>query len=69
LNASGKIGQSLAHPGAISMAAMQSRYSKEEFTRCLRVHSQVEMKNHGKTMAINIETGKFEVVNDAITVY
>lgn len=34
-----------------------------------QVRSQVETENHGKIMAINIETEEFEVVNDAITVY
>jgi len=49
------------------MTARQPRYSKEEFARAgdeiyeSQVRPQVEEGNHGKIVAINIETGDFEV--------
>jgi hypothetical protein len=49
------------------MAVRQPRYSKEEFARRgdeiyeTQVRSQVEAGNHGKIVAIDIETGDFEV--------
>lgn len=49
------------------MTVRQPRYSKEEFARRgdeiyeSQVRSQVEADNHGKIVAINIETGAFEV--------
>jgi hypothetical protein len=49
------------------MAVRQPRYSKEEFARRgdeiyeTQVRSQVEEGNHGKIVAIDIETGDFEV--------
>ncbi len=49
------------------MAVRQPRYSKEEFARRgneiyeSHVRSQVEEGNHGKIVAIDIETGAFEV--------
>ncbi|WP_159787264.1 hypothetical protein [Sodalinema gerasimenkoae] len=49
------------------MTVRQSRYSKEEFARRgdeiyeSQVRSQVEEGNHGKIVAIDIETGAFEV--------
>ncbi|MGL5939696.1 MAG: hypothetical protein ACRC2S_04810 [Waterburya sp.] len=49
------------------MTIRQPRYSKEEFARRgdeiyqSQVHQQVEKGNHGKIVAINIETGDFEV--------
>ncbi|NJR52255.1 MAG: hypothetical protein HC780_24445 [Leptolyngbyaceae cyanobacterium CSU_1_3] len=49
------------------MAVRQPRYSKEEFARRgdeiyeSQVRSQVEEGNHGKIVAIDIETGAFEV--------
>lgn len=49
------------------MTARQPRYSKEEFARVgdeiyeSQVRPQVEEGNHGKIVAINIETGDFEV--------
>jgi hypothetical protein len=51
----------------------QPRYSKEEFAHrgseiyesCVR--SQVESENHGKIVAIDIETEAFEVANDSLT--
>jgi hypothetical protein len=49
------------------MAVQQPRYSKEEFARLgdeiyeSQVRSQVEEGNHGKIVAIDIETGDFEV--------
>jgi hypothetical protein len=55
------------------MAVRQPRYSKEEFA--LRgdeiyesqVRSQVEANNHGKIVAIDIETGVFEVADELLT--
>jgi hypothetical protein len=49
------------------MTVRQPRYSKEEFARRgdeiyqTQVRSQVEAENHGKIVAIDIETGDFEV--------
>jgi hypothetical protein len=49
------------------MAVRQPRYSKEEFARRgdeiyeSQVRQQVEEGNHGKIVAIDIETGAFEV--------
>jgi len=51
------------------MTVRQPRHSKEEFSRRgneiyeSQVRSQVEEGNHGKIVAINIETGAFEVAN------
>jgi hypothetical protein len=51
------------------MTIRQPRYSKEEFARRgdeiykSQVRSQVEEGNHGKIVAINIETGSFEVAD------
>ena len=48
------------------MTVRQPRYSKEEFARRgdeiyeTQVRSQVEAGNHGKIVAIDIETGAFE---------
>jgi hypothetical protein len=55
------------------MTLRQPRYSKEEFARrgneiyVAQVQSQVETGNHGKIVAIDIETGAFEVADDTIT--
>lgn len=49
------------------MAVRQPRYSKEAFARRgdelyeSQVRSQVEEGNHGKIVAIDLETGDFEV--------
>jgi hypothetical protein len=49
------------------MAVRQPRYSKEEFARRgdelyeTQVRPQVEADNHGKIVAIDLETGAFEV--------
>jgi hypothetical protein len=49
------------------MTVRQSRYPKEEFARRgdeiyeTQVRPQVEEGNHGKIVAIDIETGDFEV--------
>lgn len=51
----------------------QPHYSKEEFARRgdeiyeSQVRSQVEESNHGKIVAIDIETGDFEVDTSEIT--
>jgi hypothetical protein len=55
------------------MAVRQPRYSKEEFARRgdeiyeTQVRSQVEEGNHGRIVAIDIETGAFEVADDLLT--
>jgi hypothetical protein len=55
------------------MAVRQPRYSKEEFARRGheiyedRVRSQVEADNHGRIVAIDIESGAFEVSDDSLT--
>jgi len=49
------------------MAVRQPRYSKEEFAQRgdliyqTQIRPQVEADNHGKIVAIDIETGDFEV--------
>jgi hypothetical protein len=49
------------------MAVRQPRYSKEEFARRgdeiyeSRVRQQVEAGNHGKIVAIDLETGDWEI--------
>ena len=51
------------------MTVRQPRYSKEEFARRgneiyeSQVRSQVEEGNYGKIVAIDIETGSFEVAD------
>lgn len=51
------------------MEIRQPRYSKEEFARRdneiydTQVRSKVEEGNHGKIVAINIETGTFEIAD------
>ena len=51
------------------MAVHQPRYSKEEFAQRgdliyqTQIRPQVEADNHGKIVAIDIETGDFEVDN------
>lgn len=48
-------------------------FSKEEFARRgndlyeSQIRSQVEEGNHGKIVAIDIETGAFEVADDIVT--
>jgi hypothetical protein len=55
------------------MTVQQFRYSKEEFARRgneiyeSQVRPQVEEGNHGKIVAIDIETGAFELAKDTIT--
>jgi hypothetical protein len=55
------------------MTVQQLRYSKEEFARRgneiyeSHVRSQVEQGNHGEIVAIDIETGAFELAKDTIT--
>ena len=55
------------------MAARQPRYSKEEFARRgdeiyeSQVRQQVEAGNHGKIVAIDIETGAFEAADDSLS--
>jgi histidinol dehydrogenase len=55
------------------MAVRQPRYSKEEFAQRgdalyeSQIRSQVEKGNHGKIVAIDIETGAFEVADDIVT--
>ena len=55
------------------MAVRQPRYSKEEFAQRgdalyeSKIRQQVEEGNHGKIVAINVETGAFEVADDIVT--
>jgi hypothetical protein len=55
------------------MTIRQPRYPKEEFARRgdeiyeSQVRQQVEEGNHGKIVAIDIETGMFEVADDLVT--
>jgi hypothetical protein len=54
------------------MAVRQPRYSKEEFAQRgdslyeTEVRQQVEEGNYGKIVAIDIETGSFEVADDIL---
>jgi len=55
------------------MTTRQPRYSKEEFARRGneiykgQIRSQVEAGNYGKIVAIDIDTGAFEVADDSLT--
>jgi Uma2 family endonuclease len=55
------------------MAMRFPRYSKEEFARRgdeiyeTQVRPQVEAGNHGKIVAIDIETGAFEIADEILT--
>ncbi|MBO1348545.1 MAG: hypothetical protein EBE86_014650 [Hormoscilla sp. GUM202] len=55
------------------MTIRQPRYSKEEFARRgdriyeTQVRSLFEAGNHGKIVAIDIETGAFELAENTIT--
>jgi hypothetical protein len=54
------------------MAIRHPRYSKEDFAQRgdliyqTQIRPQVEANNHGKIVAIDIETGDFEVANSTI---
>jgi hypothetical protein len=55
------------------MAVRQPRYSKEEFAGRgdalyeTQIRSQVEEGNQGKIVAIDLETGAFEVADEIVT--
>jgi hypothetical protein len=55
------------------MVVRQPRYSKEEFAQRgdrwyeTQIREKVEAGNHGKIVAIDIETGAFEVADDIVT--
>ena len=55
------------------MSVRQPRYSKEEFAQRgdylyeTQIRSQVEKGNQGKIVAIDIESGAFEVADDTMT--
>ena len=55
------------------MTVRQARYSKEEFARRgdeiydSQVRSQVEENDRGRIVAIDIETGAFEVADEILT--
>jgi hypothetical protein len=55
------------------MTVRYPRYSKEEFAKRgdeiyeTQVRPQVEMGNYGKIVAIDIETGAFEVADEILT--
>ena len=54
------------------MNVRQPRYSKEEFAQRgdtlyeTQIRQQVEEGNHGRIVAIDIETGGFEVADDIV---
>lgn len=54
------------------MAIQKPRYSKEEFAQRgehiyqTKIRQKVEAGNHGKIVAIDIETGAFEVDDDIV---
>jgi hypothetical protein len=56
------------------MAVRQPRYSKEEFAQRgdliyqTQIRPQVEADNHGKIVAIDIETGTFDIY-DAVAIW
>ena len=55
------------------MVVRQPRYSKEKFAQRgdrwyeTQIRQKVEDGNHGKIVAIDIETGAFEVADDIVT--
>lgn len=55
------------------MAMQQPRYSKEEFARRgnelyeRQIRPQIQEGNEGKVVAIDIETGLFEIAEDTLT--
>lgn len=55
------------------MTRRRPRFSKEEHARLgtaiyeQQVRPQVEAENHGKIVAIDVETGAFEVAEDTLT--
>jgi len=55
------------------MVVRQPRYSKKEFAQRgdrwyeTQIRQKVEAGNHGKIVAIDIETGAFEVADDLVT--
>lgn len=55
------------------MTVRQPRYSKEEFAQRgdriyqTQIRPQVEAGNHGKIVAIDIETGAYQVAEDVVT--
>ncbi|MEL6488456.1 MAG: hypothetical protein AAFQ95_00710 [Cyanobacteria bacterium J06621_3] len=55
------------------MTVRQPRYSKEEFAKRghtlyeSQIRSQVEADNDGRIVAIDIESGAFEVADDSLT--
>ncbi len=55
------------------MTVRQPRYSKEEFAQRgheiyeSQVRSEIEAGNHGRIVAIDIETRAFEVADDSLT--
>ena len=55
------------------MVVRQPRYSKEEFAQRgdrwyeTQIRQKVEAGNHGKIVAIDIETGEFELADEILT--
>lgn len=55
------------------MQVRKPRYSKEEFAKRgdeiyeSKIHPQLEADNYGKIVAIDIETGIFEIADDTLT--
>lgn len=56
-----------------TMTALQPRYSSEEFARRgteiyeQQIRPPVEKNNTGKIVAVDIETGAFEIADDTLT--
>ena len=54
------------------MKIRQPRYSKKEFARLgdeiyeNKIRHQIQSDNHGKIVAIDIETGEFEIAEDTM---
>ena len=51
------------------MPGLKPRYSKDEFTRrgkeiYAQIQSRVDLDNHGRIFAVDIETGEYEIDDD-----
>jgi hypothetical protein len=63
----------MAVPQQLESSPRQPRYSKEEFAQRgneiyeTQIRSQVEENNHGKIVAIDIETAAYEIAEDSLT--
>jgi hypothetical protein len=63
----------MAVPQQLDSSPRHPRYSKEEFAQRgheiyeTQIRSQVEANNHGKIVAIDIETSAYEITEDSLT--